>query len=264
MKMTIRHHKCPSTNTVIKALSGRNLPRLIFCGVLLAGCSATGAFGQSGEAEFQRKMEELKQLGKQSQQPGAERSQGNAPSATEIGSVPGGVRHRNIDSTPGTCRQQHDRFRDTTNFDLVVGTIHKTKDGPLQQASRAGEHNARTEELRLALTATTSGKQPDGTSPPQVDFYFQSVAPSYRYHDEVEVLMIIDGERVKIGTAHSLGGLAIMGDVEERLGMRVPAKLFLRIANAREVEVRIGSNEFQLEDAALKAMRDFASCAGIK
>ena len=179
-------------------------------------------------------------------------------------SIPGGTRHRKISATPGTCRQQHDRFRDTTSFYLVVGTIYRTYGFPSPKVSRASERNMPTEELRLALASTTSGKQPDATSPPQVDWYFQSIAPNYRYHDEAEVLMIIDGERVKIGNAYSLGGSAILSDVEERLRMRVPAKLFLRIANAREVEVRIGVNELRLEDVAVKAMREFASCAGIK
>jgi len=265
MNMTIRQHRFHPTKSVIRALCMTNLLRFIVCCVLLlAGGSATNARGQSGEEEFQRKMEESKRLGNQSKQPGAEQPRGNAPSEAEIPSVPGGVRHRNISATPGTCRQQHDRFRDTTSFDLVVGTIYRTHGFPSQKASRASERNMPTEELRLALASMRSGKQPDATTPQQVDFYFQSIAPDYRYHDEAEVLMIIDGERVKIGNAYSLGGSAILSDVEERLRMRVPAKLFLRIANARKVEVRIGVNELRLEDVAVKAMREFASCAGIK
>ncbi len=262
--MKIRQYRSHPTKSVITARRLTNLLRLIFCGVLWAGGSAADAFGQSGEAEFQRKMEESKRLGNQSKQPGAEQPRGNAPSEAEMPSAPSGVRHRNISATPGPCRQQRDRFRDTTSFDLVVGTIYWTYGVPSPKASRASERNMPTEELRLALASMRSGKQPDATTPPQVDFYFQSIAPDYRYHDEVEVLMIIDGERHKIGHAYSLGGSAIFSDVEERLRMRVPAKLFLRIANAREVEVRIGTNEFRLEDAALKAMRVFASCARIK
>ena len=264
MKMPIRRHSPHPTNSVITARRLTNLQRLIFCGVLLAGGSAAEAFGQRGEEEFQRKMEESKRLGNQSKQPGAEQPRGNAPSEAEMPSAPGGVRHRNISATPGTCRQQHDRFRDTTSFDLVVGTIYRTHGGPSPKASRVSERNMPTEELRLALASTTSGKQPGATPPPQVDWYFQSIAPAYRYHDEAEVLMIIDGERVKIGNAYSLGGLAIMGEVVERLRIRVADKSFLRIATGQEVELRIGTNEFRLESAALKAMRDFASCTGIK
>ncbi len=262
--MTIRRHNPRTTRSEITALFLKCLLRLIVCGVLLGGGSVTDAFGQRGEEEYQRKMDELRRRGKQqSGQTGEDRAQPHAPSGADRAPVPG--RLLNISATPGACQQQqYDRFRDATSFDMVVGTIYKTDGKPAPPTKRAGGRRVPAEELRLALAATSSGKQLGVTPPPQVDWYFLSIAPNYRYYDEAEVLMIIDGERVKIGNAYSLGGSAIFSDVEERLRIRVPANLFLRIANAREIEVQIGANEFRLEEAALKAMREFASCAQIK
>lgn len=239
------------------------LMALTVCCLLLGAGSAAVANGQSGEEEFQRKMDELKRRGTQSKPPGEKRPPTPASPGAEMPSVPGGIRNKDIGATPGACQQNYDRFRDTTAFDLVVGTIYKTKGASTQKISRADNKSAAVEELRLALAATTSGRQPIA-SPQYVDWYFQSTASDYRYHDKAEVLAVIDGERVKLGNAYSLGGTAIFSDVEERLRMRVPAKLFLRVARAREVEVRIGTNDFRLEAAALKAMREFASCTGMK
>lgn len=260
-------HRQQSLHTIARGSDSRLstwLMTLSVCGLLLGAGSAAVANGQSGEEEFQRKMDELKRRGTQSKPPGEKRPPTPASSGAEMPSVPGGIRNKNIGATPGTCQQNYDRFRDTTAFDLVVGTIYEMKDASTQKINRADNKSAAVEELRLALAATTTGNQPATTPPQYVDWYFQSTASDHRYHNEAEVLTVIDGERVKLGNAYSLGGSAIFSNVEEHLRMRVPAKLFLRVARAREVEVRIGTNDFRLEVAALKAMREFASCTGLK
>lgn len=261
---TTRQPSYSSIATVSAAVLSTWLMALAACGLILGAGLIAVSYGQSGEEEFQRKMDELKRRGKQQRQPGEERTQSPASSGTETSQMPGGVRNRNIGAIAGTCQQQYDRFRNTTSFDMVVGTIYKTNSASAQIATRSSGTSAGKEELRLALAATTSGRQAASTPPQQVEWYFQSTAPSYRYHDEAEALMIIDGERVKVGQAYAIGGTPIMGEVLERLRLRVPAELFARIIKGRGVEVKIGTNEFPLSSDALKALRAFATCTGLK
>lgn len=237
---------------------------LTLCGLLLGVGSVKVVRGQQGEEEFQRKMDELKQRNKQQKQTGEERKQSSEASDMEMPQVPGGVPNRNIPASPGMCKQKYDRFRDTTTLDMAVGTIFKTNNASAPKMSQANGGRVRVEELRLALAATMSGRQGGATPPQQVDWYFQSTALSYRYHTEAEVLMIIDGERVRVGNAYALGGVPIMSEILERFRLRVTAELFSRINKGRVVEVKIGTNEFRVSPDALKALRAFATCADLK
>lgn len=264
-----------SQQTHVVAASRRNgaltIKRLVALAVfaLLWGGSFMGVVhAQSGEEEFQRKMDELRRAGRQSKSPRGNKAQPRDSQGTETPS--GRAVMPNISATPGTCQNQHDRFRNTTTLNMTVGTIYKSGDTSTRETNRSAGlgandrgRGAGREELRLALTATTNGQQ--GTAAPkQVEWLLQSTSERYRYHNEAEVLMIVDGERIKVGNAYAMGGFPVRGEVLERLKIRTPADLFLRIARGREAEVQIGPNEFRLEAATLSAMRDFAACANLK
>lgn len=264
--------KCSQQTHVVTppggALTIKWLTALAVITLLWGGVFATSAHAQRGEEEFQRKMDELKKAGKKSKPNQVNESQSRAAQGTET--VPGKTVMPNIGATPETCQKQYDRFRDTTNLNMTVGIIYKPGDASSRAVNRSGGlgrnklgSEAGREELRLALTATTGGQQ--GTvAPKQVEWLFQSTAERYRYHNEAEVLVIVDGERIKVGNAYAMGNFPIRGEVLERLKLQAPTDLFLRIARGREVEVQIGPNEFRLEAATLSAMRDFATCANLK
>jgi len=63
--------------------------------------------------------------------------------------------------------------------------------------------------------------------------------------------------------AYTLGAVPTSPLVQEKMQLLLPVEKFLRIANWREVEMRIGPTEITLQRADLEALRRYAACAGL-
>lgn len=98
---------------------------------------------------------------------------------------------------------------------------------------------------------------------------FHSLAPRCRFPEEAAVNVVVDGERTLVGgrgrepAARGEGTVTISrvdagGKCEEELALTLPPTLFLRMANASDVEVRAGSFKFGLGAPALKALWELA------
>lgn len=96
-----------------------------------------------------------------------------------------------------------------------------------------------------------------------VDAYlltFALTSRRWRFLNDPELYIIADGERLFTGTAlHD--GRVNYNSVSEVVTVEVSGEVFRKVANARAVEMKMGSNEFKLKDKPLRAFRDLVSLA---
>jgi hypothetical protein len=125
--------------------------------------------------------------------------------------------------------------------------------------------------LRLAADFQYVGKSP--VKPKHISLAFYTLYPDCKFPSRPMLTMLVDGELVKFGfTFKSFRerksdeeGVAFSfsemeGDkCNEILAMFISQKNFLRLVNARHVEVQVDAFKFKLTEANLEALRDLAS-----
>lgn len=146
------------------------------------------------------------------------------------------------------CETVRDRFSNRTTISMPERTIFRAE-SPREELSL-------TINLATAENTRTSGRR-------EVELVFISKTERYKYHEQAEVNFIVDGERVSGGVAYTLGAVPTSPLVQEKMQLLLPVEKFLRIANGREVEMRLGQTEITLQRSDLEALRRYASCAGL-
>lgn len=148
----------------------------------------------------------------------------------------------------GGCKKRFDRFRNRNTVAIEPRTIW-----------RAG-----TDELKVGVSAIIEGDNSSSSVAPQeIDLLFDSTTNRLRYGNSAEVSFIVDGNRMKGGTAYKSGGIS-MRQVNEKLRMTLAASRFLEIIAGREVDMKIGETEFTLRREDLEALRSFAGCLNLR
>lgn len=147
---------------------------------------------------------------------------------------------------PG-CETVRDRFSNRTKISMPERTIFRSE-SPREV---------------LSLTINLNKDADSSSKAPEVELLFISKTERYKYHEQAEVNFIINGERVSGGTAYTLGALPTSPLVQEKMQLLLPVEKFLRIANGRGVEMRMGQTEITLQCADLVALRRYAVCAGL-
>jgi len=151
-------------------------------------------------------------------------------------------------ATGAGCEIVRDRFSNRTKISMPERTIFRSE-SPREVLSLM---------INLNKDADSSSSKA-----PEVELLFVSKTEHYKYHEQAEVNFIINGERVSGGTAYTLGAVPTSPLVQEKMQLLLPVEKFLRIANGREVEMRMGQTEITLQRADLEALRRYAVCAGL-
>ena len=126
--------------------------------------------------------------------------------------------------------------------------------------------------LRLAAIFQYPGKIP--TKPKHISLGFYGDYPQCKFSGQPKMTMLVDGERIEFGwnprgirerkpdeegVAFSFNEGAGGEKCEELMFMTISQKNFLRVVNAKNVEVQIDELKFKLTESNLEALRDLAS-----
>ena len=135
------------------------------------------------------------------------------------------------------------------------------------EASASGK-----ELLRLAAVFQYPGKTP--IKPKHISLGFYGDYPQCRFSKEPKMTMLVDTERIEFGwnakgirertpdeegVAFSFNEGAGGDKCEEIMFMFISQKNFLKVVNAKNVEMQIDELKFKLTESNLEALRDLAS-----
>ena len=90
----------------------------------------------------------------------------------------------------------------------------------------------------------------------------------WSFLDDRTLKLIVDGERLSLGEADRTGkvGHNWLGklNLRESMIVNVPAEVFLKLGQAKNVEMRLGRKEIKLKDEHLQAFRNLAELSTLQ
>ena len=155
----------------------------------------------------------------------------------------------------------------TTEYEPREDNTIVTLEPVVVEASPAGKQL-----LRLAAIFQYPGKTP--TKPKHISLGFYGDYPQCKFSAQPKMAILVDGERIEFGwnprgirerkadeegVAFSFNEGAGGDKCEELMFMTISQKNFLRVVNAKNVEMQIDELKFKLTEANLEALRDLAS-----
>jgi hypothetical protein len=154
---------------------------------------------------------------------------------------------KRTDSTEQQIERKYDRFKNQTTV--------KLKPQVIRQVAQPRE------ELSLAFEATYKGESP--ARPKEVVWIFDSVSERYLYHNEAEVIFIVNGKRIEAGTAYMATTLPSPNLVKVTLKLTTSFDRLAEVAAGKNVELKFGKTEISLAGKSMTALRSYAgSLAG--
>ena len=115
------------------------------------------------------------------------------------------------------------------------------------------------DEARIYTSFTYRGRTLSAR-PKRVLFSLISTAIEWKYTDFRNLTAVVDGKRLKLGALEYLPSFTVSDHhVSQEIAISLPYQTFLRIANGKKVQIRMGPKEFKLEKNHLEALRDLAS-----
>lgn len=138
----------------------------------------------------------------------------------------------------------------TETSDFRVGEITGTISGP--------NKGARTQSGLILGYANHiyEGRTPTGKRSGSFTFYSKR---KDTFNDQAAFSIIVDGKTIQDGMAESPIQLSSKGDdYKQKIILLVPIEIFLRIANAKKVQFKIGPNIYELEGFQQKSIRALA------
>ncbi|HKY27408.1 MAG TPA: hypothetical protein VJM12_05620 [Pyrinomonadaceae bacterium] len=105
------------------------------------------------------------------------------------------------------------------------------------------------------------------TEPKSVRFSLISTSQDWKYSDFRKLTALVDGKRLDLGPLDHIPSFTVNAPVNANLddyisqgiAISVTYKTFLRIANGKKVQIRMGPREFELEKNHLEALRELAT-----
>jgi hypothetical protein len=95
--------------------------------------------------------------------------------------------------------------------------------------------------------------------PQYVEVFFTSASRQWQIGGDRGLIILADGARYDYGQT-KLTDVYISGDIiVDGMDVHIPTPDFLKIINAKTVEMRLGDAEFKLAPDHMEALRDFAS-----
>ncbi|MGH9841856.1 MAG: hypothetical protein ACREEM_24130 [Blastocatellia bacterium] len=148
---------------------------------------------------------------------------------------------------------EYDKFKDTTFVKMKPMSI-----GSFTFQAIAGG---------LEISAMFSSKGQKITKPEIISLKIISISNAFKHIDERarKLIVLTDGEQFDLGTMQmeNMGRgpsfSRYSGDLVEEMSVSVSREGFAKIANAKKVEMQLGSKEFSLKDKHFDALREFLS-----
>jgi hypothetical protein len=163
-----------------------------------------------------------------------------------------------------SLKTKYDKFEDVTtaNTDTIrIKTLeqYERRDGKLVLV----HPDVPFWEVNMMGMYKFKGEQKPATPGPFV-LGFVTKSDEWVFGGDADLYAIVDGERLKVARL-SRGGevqrFVNSVNVQETLITYLPAETFLKIANAKKVEMRLGKFEFELTEDQLKALHRLAEYA---
>ena len=103
--------------------------------------------------------------------------------------------------------------------------------------------------------------------PKTVLFSLISTSEDWKYTDFRKLTALIDGKRLNLGPLEHVPSFTVNASanansddyISQGIAISLTYKTFLRIANGKKVQIRMGPREFELEKNHLEALRDLAT-----
>ncbi len=154
-----------------------------------------------------------------------------------------------------------------TSYDQVKG-ITTVRLNPMQVYGEplASSNYIGGDEARCDASFTYQGRILRA-QPKRVLFSLISTSEDWKYTDFRKLTALVDGKRLELGPQEHLPSFTInpaananFDDlISQRIAISLTYKTFLRIANGKKVQIRMGPREFVLEKNHLEALRYLAT-----
>ena len=103
--------------------------------------------------------------------------------------------------------------------------------------------------------------------PKRVLFSLTSTSQDWKYTDFRKLTALVDGRRLTLGPLEHVPSFTVNVSansdsddyISQGIAISLPYKTFLRIANGKKVQIRMGPREFELGKNHLEALRDLAT-----
>jgi hypothetical protein len=152
----------------------------------------------------------------------------------------------------GAVERKDDRFTGESTVTLKPQVIATTTPG---------------QQLKMALTykikPEARGRE-ESIIPEMVTVTFTSTASNLVYGRELELVFLLDGERVRrvpAATGDDFSRVTTQKDVTQTVFTGMTTETLRRITRAKTVEMKLGETEVKLSPEVLDAVRSFAACA---
>ena len=151
----------------------------------------------------------------------------------------------------------YDRIKKLTTVSIIPMQVYGE---PLSSSHYVGSDQA-----NFSASFTHSGRTLRA-QPKRVLFSLTSTSQDWKYSDFRKLSASVDGRHLNLGPMEhvpsfkvSSGAKANSDDyISQGIDISVPYKTFMRIANGKEVQIRMGPREFKLTKNHLDALRDLA------
>jgi hypothetical protein len=122
------------------------------------------------------------------------------------------------------------------------------------------------DEARFHASFTYSGRTLRA-QPKRVLFLLTSTSEDWKYTDFRKLSALVDGKRLNLGPLEHVPSFTLNAPanansedyISQGISISLTYKTFLRIANGKKVQIRMGPREFELEKKHLKALRGLAT-----
>lgn len=176
------------------------------------------------------------------------------------------VAQRDANATPrriftlnGKIETSYDQAREITTVRLIPMQVYGE---PLASSNYMG-----SDEARFNASFTYSGRTLRA-QPTRVLLSLISTSEDWKYTDFRKLTALVDGKRLKLGPLEHVPSFTVNAPansnsddyISQEIAISLPYKTFVRIANGKQVQIRMGPREFELEKNHLEALRDLATC----
>jgi hypothetical protein len=154
-----------------------------------------------------------------------------------------------------TIKVGYDRFKDVTS--VSTGLLAVRGPGSTEEAMARVSAGASVDWITVNIVAAYPGRTP--AKPEFLAMALGSVFKAPRFVSDRNLILLLDGERIRLGDMNFEGGSDISGYHTEMLTIVISYQTFLKMANGRSVEGQVGDVEFSFNGGQLQLLRDLNS-----
>jgi len=145
-----------------------------------------------------------------------------------------------------------DKFRDTTSF-----VSERTHTGSVTFGGKSAWPLVRSMDVMAGIACPGQLSVGCPTSASSGVLRFTATTSNWHFSDKRELILLIDGEPLKVGTMTWNGQVLEADDLRENLEIETGPLLLIRLAKAKKVEVQLGGIfEFPLTEENLAVFKE--------